>query len=306
MKSAGFDSLRWACFMACAAMIAAAPAFASIDAADTEDNPYTVISQRNIFRLGTPPPPPSPDADKPADLPKVMLTGFFESAHVMRVLLAKPPLKDATNSITYLSLKAGEGKDGVEVVRIRYEKGEVDIINSGTAMTLSAASNTFAASGLALKGAGEAHKNGMAGSRGIRGIASSLGGTSPSPLMPSAPEGSPSIATAAGSAGSSAIIMGGGAGYGAGATPGTGSSSTSPRYPGAAPTNPGAETGAPGNGSSGQGAFVSGSSGSPVAPTSPATAPNTSMSEAQMLKYLADHGQANQNQGTPPPTPPDQ
>jgi hypothetical protein len=304
MKFAGSESLRWPCFMACAAMSAAASVFANDDAA-IQDNPYTVISQRNIFRLSQPPPPASPDADKPADLPKVMLTGFVESAHIMRVLLAKPA-KDATNSPTYLSLKAGEGKDGVEVVRIRYEKGEVDIINSGTAMTLSAASNTFAASGLAFKGTGEARKPGMTGSRGIRGIASPLSGMPPSPPMTAVPEESPSISTAAGS---SAIIMGGGAGYGAGATPGGGS--TSPRYPGAGVASSGVGSGAPGKASSAQGAFVSGPAGGPIVPPSSASGPTTSMSEAQMIKYLADQAQANQNQGspaTPPPfpTPPDE
>jgi hypothetical protein len=302
MKFAGFDSIRWSCLVASAAMTAAAPAFAGADAVTTDDNPYTVISQRNVFRLSPPPPPAAPEADKPADLPKVMLTGFFESAHVMRVLLAIPPLKGATNSIAYLSLKAGERKDDVEVVRIRYEKGEVDIINSGTAMTLSAASNTFAASGMALKGAGEgrsdSRKEGQSGIHRFGAKPSADGGTAPPAPLAALPVGSPA---APGAPGSSAVIMGGGAGYEAGATPGAGS--TSSGYPGAGLANSGAGTSGSGNVPSRMGAFVSGSGGG--SPTLPNHAGGPSMSEAQMMKYLAD--QAAQNQAaTPLPPAPDQ
>ncbi len=150
------NDLRWPCWLACVAMTAARTALASADATAAETNPYLIISQRNVFRLTAPPPAPAPVADKPPDLPDVKLTGFMETAHVMRALLAKLPNKGATNTATYLSLKAGEQKDEVKLVRIRPEKEEVDIINAGTFMTLCAASNSFAGNWPAPKGVGSA------------------------------------------------------------------------------------------------------------------------------------------------------
>jgi hypothetical protein len=279
--------------MACAAMAAVAPAFAGIDGV-ADDNPYSVISQRNIFRLGTPPPPAAPDADKSAELPKVMLTGFFESAHVMRVLLAKPPLKDATNSIAYLSLKVGERKDDVEVVRIRYEKGEVDILNSGVPETLSAASNTLAASSLALKANGEPRADLFKrGTRGFRPLP--LPGAPPAPPAAAMQRAGSYAPTAAGSSG---IVLGGGAGSTGASAPGAG---IIPHFPEPGVANSGEGAGA----TPAAGAFVSG----PGASSSPSSAHGTfphSLSEAEMKAYLASQAAQNQGPAPAPPTPPDQ
>jgi hypothetical protein len=107
-------------------------------------NPYNVISDRNVFRLNPPPPPPEPE-QKPVDLPKVMLTGFWTVGQRVKVLLAVPS-KDAKVPPIYLTLGAGEGDQNLEVVNIRPSKEEVDILNSGTPQTLTVASNSYVSS----------------------------------------------------------------------------------------------------------------------------------------------------------------
>jgi hypothetical protein len=295
MNFAGSNGSRRPCLLACVAMTAAGSAFANVDAAGTEVNPYSIISQRNVFRLAPPPPPSNSAADKPADLPKVMLTGFMETAHVMRVLLAKPP-KNATNATTYLSLKAGERKDGVEVLRIRPEKEEVDIINSGTPMTLCAASNSYVGSGTAPKGVGgTAAIPPMPGPPGLRPTPLTAGGMTPAAALPDA---SLFVPTATGSS----VTIAGGAGFGASPTPGAGSAN--PRSPNAALPGSALGTGMPGATPSAATPFYGGSGGTAAGLASPPTSATgpTSLSEADLIKYM--NGQAIQNPGTSPAPPP--
>lgn len=118
------------------------PGLAAADTGGSEANPYAVISDRNVFHLNPPPPPPAP-AEKPPDVPKVMLSGFRTVGGNTRVFLVLQP-KDTKEPMKFLDLAQGEQNNGVEVVKINSEKREVDIINTGTRMTLSFANNGVA------------------------------------------------------------------------------------------------------------------------------------------------------------------
>ncbi len=208
----------WACALGCAAVTGLASALAAADGdlAETspaDANPYSVISDRNIFHLNPPPPPPSADDAKPPELSKVMLTGIMKKHDSLEVFLAIPP-KDNKETTLYLSLAPGEKQHDVELVRVRYDKGEVDIVNGGTAETLSVKSNSYASISAAPAGRGE-----HGGAPGLPGFGHKVGfgpmrNTLPLPPGPSAAtaprEGSAIIV---GGGGGSAIISGGG-GYG--------------------------------------------------------------------------------------------
>jgi len=109
-------------------------------------NPYAVIVDRNVFRLNPPPPPPSAADKKAADLPKVYLNGIIKIGDDVRVLFSIPP-KDSKGQTTYFKLAPGERDDVLELVKIHPNQQEVDVLVSGTAMTLSMLSNNLAAAG---------------------------------------------------------------------------------------------------------------------------------------------------------------
>jgi len=170
-------------------------------------NPYSVISDRNVFHLNAAPIPPAADAPKPVDLPKVMLTGFVGKGKSMKVLMAIPPAKDSKDTITYLSLAPGDREHDVQLVRIHLDKEEVEIINSGTAQTLSAKSNSYAAM------AATSHsEGGPRGEKGVPGLHRPMNpGFTPPGFTPPAAPGPMSSAT---QGGGSALIIGGGGGSG--------------------------------------------------------------------------------------------
>jgi hypothetical protein len=114
---------------------------AASDTPAADANPYSVISDRNIFHLNPPPPPPAADAPKPVDLPKVALTGFVGKGDSIRVLLAIPPAKDSKDGFTYLTLAPGDRDHDVQLVKIHPEVAEVEILNGGTLQTLSKSNN---------------------------------------------------------------------------------------------------------------------------------------------------------------------
>jgi hypothetical protein len=157
------SELTWICVLGCAAMAYCATAMAASEVVPDEANPYSVISDRNIFHLNPPPPPVSADAPKPLDLPKVMLTGFVGKGTSMKVLLAIPPAKDSKDTIAYLSLAPGDREHDVQLVKIHLDKEEVEIINSGTAQTLSAKSNSYAALAASPHSEGGPHEKGVPG-----------------------------------------------------------------------------------------------------------------------------------------------
>jgi hypothetical protein len=116
------------------------------DGTGDNSNPYAIITDRNIFRLNPPPPPPSDADKKPVDLPKVYLNGIIKIGDDVRVLFSIPP-KDAKGQTAYFKLAPGEKDDVLELVGIHPNQQEVDILVSGTAMTLSLLSNSLASAG---------------------------------------------------------------------------------------------------------------------------------------------------------------
>lgn len=103
-------------------------------------NPYSVITSRNVFHLNPPPPPPAADKGPPPVLPKIFLSGFMWNGDKLSVLLVvktpNPDLKSA-DLPSYLTLAEGAKDGAVELVKVYPEEGKVDILNSGTPMTLS-------------------------------------------------------------------------------------------------------------------------------------------------------------------------
>jgi hypothetical protein len=170
---------------------------AASEGTPAEANPYSVISDRNVFHLNPPPPPPSADDAKPVDLPKVILTGIVGKGTTLKVLLAIPP-KDSKDFVTYLTLVPGQREHDVELVKIHAEKEEVEIINSGTAQTLSSKSNSYAAMAVAPHPGG-----GLKEEKGVPGLHRQMNPGFPRPVAPG-----PSAEATQG--GGSALIVGGG------------------------------------------------------------------------------------------------
>jgi hypothetical protein len=204
-------NLTWACFLGCAGVAALGTVMAAADNAPGVANPYSVISDRNVFHLNPPPIPPDPDAAKPVDLRKIMLTGFVGKGTSMKVLLAIPPSKDGKDTITYLSLAPGDRDHDVQLVRIHLDKAdpEVEIINAGTAQTLSGKSNSYAA-----MAAGPHTGGGPSGERGDKGVPGLHRPTIPGFTPPGTP---PAPATAATQGEGSSVVIGGGGSQSGGA-----------------------------------------------------------------------------------------
>ena len=113
------------------------------DDAPTNTNPYMVIAERNVFRLLPPPPPETTNNAPEPEKPKVVLSGFATVAGVTTVFMSIPA-KDAKDRPTYLRLKRGEAQDDIQLLDIREQLGEVDILDAGAQITLSVKSNSYA------------------------------------------------------------------------------------------------------------------------------------------------------------------
>ncbi len=129
------------------------PTFPSFpkEAEEENANPYSVISERNVFRLNTPPQPPDPEASKPPpDVPKVTLSGFEHVGSQVKVLLAvhiklSPSVAGAPAEKTdYYVMSQGEIEGPVQLVKVNAAEESVDIINSGAAMTLTMKKDGYA------------------------------------------------------------------------------------------------------------------------------------------------------------------
>src|SRR5271156_6010519 len=84
--------LTWACILGlgCAGLagFATASTLADADVVPGDANPYSVISDRNVFHLNPPPPSAPAEAPKPLELPTVMLTGIVGKDKSVKVYLA--------------------------------------------------------------------------------------------------------------------------------------------------------------------------------------------------------------------------
>jgi hypothetical protein len=109
---------------------------------DDNSNPYALISERNVFHLNPIPDPPPPQDTPKVDLPVIKLSGFLRIGKTTHALFSYSP-KDSKLGPMYYDLANGE-KDGIlEVVTIHEDRGEVEIINSGTPLTLSLKNDTL-------------------------------------------------------------------------------------------------------------------------------------------------------------------
>jgi hypothetical protein len=122
---------------------------------DDGSNPYSVISDRNVFHLNPPPPPPTPEQGPKPDAPEVFLSGFMRKGDQLKVLLVvkvKNPDKKTPPSNAYLTLAEGDKKSVsstndqvlVELVKAYAEMEKVDVVVAGTPMTLSLKDNGVA------------------------------------------------------------------------------------------------------------------------------------------------------------------
>ncbi len=118
-------------------------------------NPYALISERNPFRMNPPPPTPSADSLLPApELPEVILSGTMIVAGLQRAMFAvktkepkdpKPGKQPAApqETTTYMCLAEGDKDGPVQLLKIKKGGDEVEIMNSGTHMTLTMKENGF-------------------------------------------------------------------------------------------------------------------------------------------------------------------
>src|SRR5579862_3690814 len=76
--------------------------------AQSEDiaNPYSIISERNVFHLNPPPPPPEPEKPQ-VELPAIKLSGFFKIGSKTRALFSSVSKKKG-EGWTYYNLAEGE------------------------------------------------------------------------------------------------------------------------------------------------------------------------------------------------------
>ena len=119
-------------------------------------NPYAVINERNPFRMNPPPLPVDPNAAPALELPKVIFSGTMINQGQQWAMFAvesKEP-KDpnarraaaaaSQETTTYMCLAEGDTSGPVQLLKIMKGGDEVEIMNSGTRMTLTMKENGFA------------------------------------------------------------------------------------------------------------------------------------------------------------------
>ncbi len=102
------------------------------------DNLYQGIIDRNVFGLKAPPPPPDPEANKPAP-PKITPTGITTILGNKRALFkvqmpARPP--EPAKEQSYI-MTEGEREGQIEVLEIDEKAGSIKFNDYGTVVTLS-------------------------------------------------------------------------------------------------------------------------------------------------------------------------
>lgn len=158
-----------------------------VNSADTSDNPYQSIVDRNVFSLKPPPPTADPaEANKPTAL-KITLTGITTILGNKRVLIktAPPPGKPGAEPKTDQSyiLTEGQREGDIEVLEIDEKLGSVKVNNAGTVQTL-----TFEKDGAKLPSTPAPAAPGMPGApAAIPGLPVAHPASQPASLSPSTP-----------------------------------------------------------------------------------------------------------------------
>lgn len=121
-------------------MVCTAANAVPVNSAESSDNPYQNIVDRNVFSLKPPPPPPDPtEVAKPTAL-KITLTGITTILGNKRVLMKTPPPpgKPGEGPKTEQSyiLTEGQREGDIEVLEIDDKAGSVKVNNAGTIQTL--------------------------------------------------------------------------------------------------------------------------------------------------------------------------
>ncbi len=149
-------------------------------------NPYGIITNRNPFRMN---PPPIVQTVVPvaAEVPEVIFSGTMINAghqkamFAVRVKPSKDPRVAAAagpqETTTYLCLAEGDTEGPVQLLKITKGGEEVEIMNSGTRMTLNMKDNGFAKESPAPRGGGPA------------GMVRNLPGANPNIPMPGPMQG---------------------------------------------------------------------------------------------------------------------
>jgi hypothetical protein len=105
------------------------------NASDDGQNPYGVITDRNVFRLTEPPAPAPPPPD--VNLPVIKMTGLVKATgEAPRALFMSVP-KDPKEATAFFNLGEGERQDRLEVIKINEAEESAEVINAGTRTTLS-------------------------------------------------------------------------------------------------------------------------------------------------------------------------
>lgn len=117
-----------------AAVVLAAGIRAKAAAPDAPANPYSPISQRNIFDLRAPV-VPKVETPKPPVLPKITLTGITTILGVKIAFITIKGIRagEHTDSI---ALMEGQAENDVEIKQIDDRAGIVKVINHGQPQTL--------------------------------------------------------------------------------------------------------------------------------------------------------------------------
>ena len=121
-------------------LLAGLAAGANLYAITPEENEggsrFSAITERNVFGLKAPPPPPDPSANIKVEPPKLKLQGIsliLGKKQVLINVLPKPPTRPKAES---LLMAEGERKDDIEVVSIDHIGEKVEFKIGGSPVTL--------------------------------------------------------------------------------------------------------------------------------------------------------------------------